>query len=209
MPSVTIEAEPGPIAVDLDATALIIIDMQRDFLEPGGFGETLGNDMSRLMAAVGPCRTVLDAARHRGVLVIHTREGHRPDLSDAPPAKLERGTPSLRIGAPGPKGAKQRTISPNATALGLVMLTDATAANTPPSNVVALDAQLLDDAAAATFICETLGVPTSAIDLHSAIAAGRGPVHRKWGKQRLFRRSDLTAWAVARLSAPIHPRRSG
>jgi nicotinamidase-related amidase len=57
-----------------------------------------------LMAAVGPCRTVLEAARRRGILVIHTREGHRPDLSDAPPAKLERGTPSLRIGAPGPMG---------------------------------------------------------------------------------------------------------
>jgi biuret amidohydrolase len=104
MPSVTIEAEPGPIAVDLDATALIIIDMQRDFLESGGFGETLGNDVSRLMAAVGPCRTVLDAVRRHGMLVIHTREGHRPDLSDAAPAKLERGTPSLRIGAPGPMG---------------------------------------------------------------------------------------------------------
>ena len=104
MPTVTIEAEPAPIAVDLAKTALIIIDMQRDFLEPGGFGETLGNDVSRLAAAVEPCRAVLDAARRRGMLVIHTREGHRPDLSDAPPAKVERGAPSLRIGAPGPMG---------------------------------------------------------------------------------------------------------
>jgi nicotinamidase-related amidase len=104
MPSVTIRAEPQPLAVDLDKTALIIIDMQRDFLEPGGFGETLGNDVSRLAAAVEPCRKVLDAARRHGLLVIHTREGHRPDLSDAPPAKVERGEPSLRIGAPGPMG---------------------------------------------------------------------------------------------------------
>ena len=104
MPLVTIEAEPLPIAVDLAKTALIIIDMQRDFLEPGGFGETLGNDVSRLAAAVEPCRAVLEAARRRGLLVIHTREGHRPDLSDAPPAKVERGAPSLRIGAPGPMG---------------------------------------------------------------------------------------------------------
>ncbi len=104
MPSVTIKAEPQPLAVDLDKTALIIIDMQRDFLEPGGFGETLGNDVSRLAAAVGPCRAVLEAARRRSLLVIHTREGHRPDLSDAPPAKVERGEPRLRIGAPGPMG---------------------------------------------------------------------------------------------------------
>ena len=100
----TIEAEPAPLAIDLDRTALVIIDMQRDFLEPGGFGETLGNDVSRLAAAVEPCRAVLGAARQRGLLVIHTREGHRPDLSDAPPAKVERGEPSKRIGAPGPMG---------------------------------------------------------------------------------------------------------
>jgi biuret amidohydrolase len=104
MPTATIEAEPAPITIDLPKTALIIIDMQRDFLEPGGFGETLGNDVSRLAVAVAPCRAVLDAARRRGMLVIHTREGHRPDLSDAPPAKVERGVPSLRIGAPGPMG---------------------------------------------------------------------------------------------------------
>jgi nicotinamidase-related amidase len=102
--SVLIDAEPAPIALELERTALILIDMQRDFLEPGGFGETLGNDVSRLAAAVAPCRAVLDAARRCGMLVIHTREGHRSDLSDVPPAKLERGNPSLRIGAKGPMG---------------------------------------------------------------------------------------------------------
>jgi nicotinamidase-related amidase len=99
-----IQAEPEPIAIDLSRTALVLIDMQRDFLEHGGFGETLGNDVTRLRAAVGPCRAVLEAARRRGMLIIHTREGHLPDLSDAPPAKIERGKPSIRIGAPGPMG---------------------------------------------------------------------------------------------------------
>jgi biuret amidohydrolase len=100
----TIEAEPAPVEVDLDRTALIIIDMQRDFLEPGGFGAALGNDVSRLNAAVGPCAQVLAAARSAGLLVIHTREGHRPDLTDAPALKVERGDPAMRIGAPGPMG---------------------------------------------------------------------------------------------------------
>ncbi len=99
-----IAAEPQPISVELDRTALVIIDMQRDFLEPGGFGETLGNDVSRLQAAVKPLQAVLAAARDTGMLVIHTREGHRPDLSDAPPAKIERGAPSKRIGDAGPMG---------------------------------------------------------------------------------------------------------
>jgi biuret amidohydrolase len=104
VPVRTIEAEPAPLAVDTGRAALVIIDMQRDFLEPGGFGAALGNDVSRLKAAVGPCADVLAAARRSGVLVIHTREGHRPDLTDAPPHKVERGDPALRIGAPGPMG---------------------------------------------------------------------------------------------------------
>jgi nicotinamidase-related amidase len=97
-------AEPTSFAIDPARTALVVIDMQRDFLEPGGFGAALGNDVSLLAAAIGPCRAALDAARAAGMLVIHTREGHRPDLSDAPPAKVQRGAPSKRIGDPGPMG---------------------------------------------------------------------------------------------------------
>lgn len=99
-----VAAEPEPIEIDLDTTAVVVIDMQRDFLLPGGFGETLGNDVSLLGKAVPPCARLLAAARARGMLVIHTREGHRPDMSDAPKAKVERGAPSMRIGAAGPMG---------------------------------------------------------------------------------------------------------
>ena len=104
MPKLTIEAEPGPIVVDPARTAVVMIDMQRDFLYPGGFGETLGNDVSRLTPAIGPAKALIAGARKLGMLVVHTREGHRPDLSDAPKAKVERGAPSKRIGAPGPMG---------------------------------------------------------------------------------------------------------
>jgi len=99
-----VAADPYPLSVDFSRAALVVIDMQRDFLEPGGFGEALGNDVSRLRTAVGPCQALLAGARAAGLLVIHTREGHRPDLSDAPRAKIERGDPATRIGAPGPMG---------------------------------------------------------------------------------------------------------
>src|ERR1700757_3837940 len=104
LPKAIVAAEPEPIELDWSATALVIIDMQRDFMEPGGFGETLGNDVSRLATALQPLAPGLGGPRDMGMLVVHTREGHLPDLSDAPPAKVERGAPSLRIGDPGPMG---------------------------------------------------------------------------------------------------------
>ncbi|SDG04295.1 cysteine hydrolase family protein [Pseudonocardia oroxyli] len=99
-----VDANPGPYSFDPATTALVIIDMQRDFCEPEGFGETLGNDVSLLRSVIPPLQQVLATARALGMTVIHTREGHAPDLSDCPPAKLNRGNPSLRIGDPGPKG---------------------------------------------------------------------------------------------------------
>jgi nicotinamidase-related amidase len=101
---ITLPADPYPFEFDPATTALVIIDMQRDFVEPGGFGETLGNDVSLLQSVVPPLKKVLETARAIGMTVIHTREGHVPDLSDCPPAKLSRGEPSLRIGDLGPKG---------------------------------------------------------------------------------------------------------
>ena len=100
----SVTAEPYAFTCDPEHTALIIIDMQRDFVEPGGFGETLGNDVSLLQAVIPPLQVVLRATRDAGITVIHTREGHVPDLSDCPPAKLNRGAPSMRIGDPGPRG---------------------------------------------------------------------------------------------------------
>jgi nicotinamidase-related amidase len=99
-----IDAEPYPLDFDPKSTALLMIDMQRDFVEPGGFGEMLGNDVSLLRSTIEPCKSVLEAARAAGLTVVHTREGHRPDLTDAPPTKLARGKLEIGIGDKGPMG---------------------------------------------------------------------------------------------------------
>jgi len=104
MKTITISAEPAALTVDAARTALIVIDMQRDFLEPGGFGASLGNDVLLLARAIAPCAALLSGAREHGLFILHTREGHRPDLSDAPLVKLARGAPGTRIGATGPMG---------------------------------------------------------------------------------------------------------
>ena len=100
----TLGAQPHPLSVEISKTALIIIDMQRDFLESGGFGSSLGNDVSQLRVAIEPCQKALQLARALGMMVIHTREGHRADMCDAHPAKVMRGHPECRIGAAGPMG---------------------------------------------------------------------------------------------------------
>ncbi|MGA7817972.1 cysteine hydrolase family protein [Caballeronia sp.] len=102
--SIEVQALPGPFVFNPKHTALVIIDMQRDFIEPGGFGESLGNDVSLLAQIVPTVAELLALARTAGLLVVHTRESHAPDLSDCPPAKRLRGVPQMRIGDPGPMG---------------------------------------------------------------------------------------------------------
>ena len=102
--ALTVEAEPYPFEFSPAACALLIIDMQRDFLEPGGFGEMLGNDVSQLRRVIEPNRQLLAGWRANTLPVIHTREGHRPDLSDLPPAKKIRGRGKTCIGDAGPMG---------------------------------------------------------------------------------------------------------
>lgn len=99
-----IKALPFDFPFDPGHVALIVIDMQRDFTEPGGFGETLGNDVSRVSVIVPDVKRLIEGFRNAGLPVIHTMECHRPDLSDLPDAKRNRGNPSLRIGDDGPMG---------------------------------------------------------------------------------------------------------
>lgn len=101
---IRVQAEPYEFEFDPARTALVMIDFQRDFVYPGGFGESLGNDTSYLLKALPPAERVLKACRAAGIFVVHTREGHRGDLSDLPVTKYERGKPSLHIGDPGPMG---------------------------------------------------------------------------------------------------------
>jgi nicotinamidase-related amidase len=103
--SLHVTADPYPYTFNLQNTALIIIDMQVDFCGKGGYVDRMGYDLSLTACAIEPIKALLVVARRAGLTVIHTREGHRPDLSDCPPNKLWR---SQRIGAgigdPGPMG---------------------------------------------------------------------------------------------------------
>jgi nicotinamidase-related amidase len=101
---IAIDADPYTFDLAPEHCALLLIDMQRDFLEPGGFGEMLGNDVSQLRRTIDPNRVLLAAWRARKLPVMHTREGHRSDLSDLPPAKKIRGRSATCIGDAGPMG---------------------------------------------------------------------------------------------------------
>ncbi|MDB5531335.1 MAG: Cysteine hydrolase [Devosia sp.] len=101
---IDIPARPYPYPLDPAHTALVVIDMQRDFIEPGGFGDSLGNDVARLEAIVPTVAGLIEVFRQQGWPVIHTREAHKPDLSDCPPSKIARGNPSLHIGEVGAMG---------------------------------------------------------------------------------------------------------
>ncbi len=100
----TVAAEPFEFHYEPSTTALLMIDMQRDFVEHGGFGQSLGNDVTHLQSIIPTVVRLLAWARRAGMLIVHTKECHRPDLSDLPPAKRDRGQPSLRIGDAGPMG---------------------------------------------------------------------------------------------------------
>ena len=101
---IEVRAQPFPFPLDRSAVALVVIDMQRDFVEAGGFGASLGNDVSHLRAILPTVAALIALFRAKGLPIVHTRECHKADLSDCPPAKRLRGAPSLRIGDVGPMG---------------------------------------------------------------------------------------------------------
>ncbi len=151
-------ARPFAFRFDPAATALIVIDMQRDFIEPGGFGAALGNDVAPLQAVVPTVARLIAAARAAGLAVIHTRECHLPDLSDCPPAKRERGTPALRIGDEGPMGRVLIAGQPGA---------EIVAALAPaPGEIV------VDKPGKGAFYATTLGADLARLGARSLILAG-------------------------------------
>jgi nicotinamidase-related amidase len=99
-----IKARPYDYTFEPSRLALVIIDMQRDFIERGGFGDALGNNVALLAPCIPVVGRLLSAFRELGLVVIHTKECHRPDLADCPPAKLKRGRGALTIGDRGPMG---------------------------------------------------------------------------------------------------------
>lgn len=101
---ITFPSRPFPLTTRREKVALMVIDMQRDFVEPGGFGASLGNDATPLQAIVPNVAKLIDTFRRHGLIVIHTKEAHRPDLSDCPPAKRRRGNAEIAIGDNGPMG---------------------------------------------------------------------------------------------------------
>ena len=99
-----VAARPYPYELDPERTALVVIDMQRDFIEKGGFGDSLGNDVARLEAIVPTTARLISLFRRNRWPIVHTREAHKPDLSDCPPSKIKRGNPALHIGEAGAMG---------------------------------------------------------------------------------------------------------
>jgi nicotinamidase-related amidase len=99
-----IPARPFDFPFEPGRLGLVVIDMQRDFVEPGGFGASLGNDVGLLRAIIPTTARLIGGFRAAGLPVIHTRECHLPDLTDLPAAKRDRGSPTLRIGDAGPMG---------------------------------------------------------------------------------------------------------
>jgi nicotinamidase-related amidase len=149
-----------PFAFEFDpaATALIVIDMQRDFVEPGGFGASLGNDVTRLQAIIPTVAALIGGFRRAGLPVIHTRECHRPDLSDLPPAKRDRGSPSLRIGDPGP--------------MGRILIAGEPGADIVPELAPVAGEIVLDKPGKGAFYATSLGDDLARLGVESLILAG-------------------------------------
>ncbi len=105
MAALTVPAKPYPLTLDLAHTALLVIDMQNDFCTVGGWADRKGFDVAQTQQPIQPLKHLLTALRQTTVTIVHTREGHRPDLSDCPPHKLARSkNQNAEIGSEGVMG---------------------------------------------------------------------------------------------------------